>query len=102
MTIREEVLKKIKRDHSTVNNCNWDKIIDKSIYDHNGLRMIGSVKKNTNKSDHYKVVKGGFLDDNSAIVDNEISLELIKKLSIKLFPDSVLISMKNVAIKDSL
>lgn len=95
LCIRQHVIDKLKLQYASLTQFDWGKILDKSIYNHNGLRMIGSVKRGDSREDCYKVVMGGFADDNTAKLDeNPISLEMVRKLSIRLPNDCKIIGTK--------
>lgn len=88
-SIRKNIIVRLTTEFGKIESCydNWDKIIDKCVYDANGLRLIGSDKCSISDGvKHYEnrvyIIKSVY---NGKIVDSELTNEYISDnlLSIK-------------------
>jgi len=69
---------------------NWTKWLDSASYTCTGLRMLGSLKPYERKDHRYFII-GSFDDDNNPIdIRMKLSVEDIKKTSIRVFSDETL------------
>tara|TARA_B100001769_G_scaffold254931_1_gene231068 strand:+ start:2144 stop:3385 length:1242 start_codon:yes stop_codon:yes gene_type:complete len=78
-SIRKNIIVRLTTEFGKIENCydNWDKIIDKCVYDANGLRLIGSDKCSISDGvKHYEnrvyIIKSVY---NGKIVDSELTKE---------------------------
>ena len=80
-SIRKNIIVRLTTEFGKIESCydNWDKIIDKCVYDANGLRLIGSDKCSISDGiKHYEnrvyIIKSVY---NGKIVDSELTNEYI-------------------------
>jgi len=78
-SIRKNIIVRLTTEFGKIESCydNWDKIIDKCVYDANGLRLIGSDKCSISDGvKHYEnrvyIIKSVY---NGKIVDSELTNE---------------------------
>ena len=80
-SIRKNIIVRLTTEFGKIESCydNWDKIIDKCVYDANGLRLIGSDKCSISDGvKHYEnrvyIIKSVY---NGNIVDSELTKEYV-------------------------
>jgi len=93
-SIRKNIIIRLTTEFGKVENCcdNWDKIIDKCVYDANGLRLIGSDKCSV--SDGVKQYENRVYIVKSVYIGKEIDKKLTDE-----YINNILLAIKQTSVR---